>query len=164
MPVSGLCYCRRHAGTIRALGSKANNPRALPDVGNRGASLVRWVYRDLDEAIAALLERVATPEEHLLRDSEVQVASAGSARKWEMSWKLAAAAGVRLRITLLVAEEDDSVVHVRLNEAVVAKGTPPWIEVRRRGVAITEAEDREQRRTFYDFLVTFLGDAVARLP
>lgn len=160
--IGGLRYCRRHAGTMSALGSKANNPRALPDVGNRGPSLVYWIYRDLNPAITRLLERSAGADEHLLRDSEVVVArDDAGARRWEMSWKMASPAGVRIRITLVVEDGDDSVVHVRLGGEVVASGTPPWIDARRRGVHLSEEDDTAQRREFYGFLENFLSEALS---
>jgi hypothetical protein len=159
--IGGLRNCRRHAGTIAALGSKANNPRALPDVGNRGASLVRWVYRDLDAGLNALLESQCRANEHLLRDTEVAVGrSEDGGRRWEMSWKLASPEGIRVRISLMVEEADDSVVLVRLGDEVVASGTPPWIEARRNGHQLSDDEDREQRRAFYAFLENYLKDAV----
>ncbi len=159
--VAGHRYCRRHAGTMVALGSKANNPRALPDVGHRGASLVRWVYRDLDPALTTLLDAESRSNEHLLRDTEVAVGRAeDGSRCWEMSWKLASPSGIRLRITLMVEEQDDSVVLVRLGDEVLASGVPPWIEARRLGKQVTEEEDREQRRSFYAFLEEYLTEAI----
>lgn len=161
LDVGGQRYCRRHAGTMVALGSKANNPRALPDVGHRGASLVRWVYRDLDPALARLLETVARPNEHVLRDTEVGVGRAeDGTRYWEMAWKLASHTGVRMRIALRVEERDDAVVLVRLGDDVLASGTPPWIEARRLGQRVSEEEDREQRRNFYTFLEEYLTEAI----
>lgn len=159
--VRGQSYCRRHAGTIGALGSKANNPRALPDVGHRGASLVRWLYRDLDPTFTRLLESLSSDRDHLLRDNEVAVArDEGGARRWEMSWKLASPAGVRVRISLAVEETDDSIVLVRLGDEVVASGTPPWIEARRRGERLSDEEDAEQRRQFYAFIGDYLTQAL----
>ncbi len=159
--VAGQRYCRRHAGTMVALGSKANNPRALPDVGHRGASLVRWVYRDLDPALTTLLEAESRSNEHLLRDTEVAVGRAEDGRRcWEMSWKLASPSGIRLRITLMVEEQDDAVVLVRLGNEVLASGVPPWIEARRLGKQVSEDEDREQRRNFYAFLEEYLTEAI----
>jgi hypothetical protein len=159
--VGGHRYCRRHAGTMVALGSKANNPRALPDVGHRGASLVRWVYRDLDSALARLLETVSRTNEHVLRDTEVAVGRAvDGSRYWEMTWKLASPTGIRMRISLRVEEKDDSVVLVRLGDEVLASGTPPWIEARRLGKKVSEEEDREQRRNFYTFLEEYLTEAI----
>ncbi|HEY8754829.1 MAG TPA: hypothetical protein VIN65_00540 [Candidatus Dormibacteraeota bacterium] len=159
--VGGHRYCRRHAGTMAALGSKANNPRALPDVGHRGASLVRWVYRDLDPALTALLESASRANEHLLRDTEVTVGRAeDGSRSWEMSWKLASPSGIRLRIKLAVEEKDDSLLLVRLGDDVLASGVPPWIEARRLGRQLTEDEDREQRSGFYAFLEEYLSTAI----
>lgn len=159
--IGGLRYCRRHAGVMNALGSKANNPRALPDIGNRGPSLVRWLYRDLDKALSRLLETVAAPDEHILRDSEVAVVrDSDGARRWEMGWKVASPGGIRLRIALVVEEADDALVHVRVQDDVVASGMPPWIEARRRGVRLTDEQDAEQRREFYTFLENFLAQAL----
>jgi len=159
--VAGHRYCRRHAGTMVALGSKANNPKALPDVGHRGASLVRWVYRDLDPALTTLLESESHSQEHLLRDTEVAVGRAeDGTRSWEMSWKLASPSGIRLRITLMVEEKDDSVILAKLGNDVLASGVPPWIEARRLGKKLSEDEDREQRRSFYAFLEQYLTDAI----
>ncbi|HEX4755674.1 MAG TPA: hypothetical protein VH661_07970 [Candidatus Dormibacteraeota bacterium] len=159
--VGGSRYCRRHAGTIGALGSKANNPRALPDVGHRGASLVRWLYRDLDPTLTTLLESLMTARDHLLRDNEVAVSRDESgSRQWGMSWKLASPSGVRVRISLGVEEADDSIVLVRLDDSVVATGTPPWIEARRRGQTLTKQQDAEQRREFYAFIVDYLAQAL----
>ncbi len=161
MEVGSRRYCRRHAGTITALGSKANNPRALPDVGHRGASLVRWVYRDLDGALGRLLDSVSRPNERVLRDTEVGVGRAqDGSRHWEMSWKLASPTGIRMRIAIRVDEADDSVVVVRVGDKVLATGTPPWIEARRLGRAVSEEEDHEQRRVFYTFLEEELTEAV----
>ena len=146
---------------MAALGSKANNPRALPDVGHRGASLVRWVYRDLDPALTALLESASRANEHLLRDTEVTVGRAeDGSRSWEMSWKLASPSGIRLRIKLAVEEKDDSLLLVRLGDDVLASGVPPWIEARRLGRQLTEDEDREQRSGFYAFLEEYLSTAI----
>jgi hypothetical protein len=161
LEVNGQRYCRRHAGTMVALGSKANNPRALPDVGHRGASLVRWVYRDLDPALVRLLQTVSKPNEQVLRDTEVGVGRADDgSRYWEMTWKLASPTGVRVRVSLRVEEKDDSVVLVRLGDNVLASGTPPWIESRRLGHTVTEEEDRDQRRNFYTFLEEYLTEAI----
>jgi hypothetical protein len=159
--IAGLSYCRRHAGTVGALGSKANNPRALPDVGHRGASLVRWMYRDLDPRFTALLESLSTDADHLLRDNEVAVTrDPDGSRAWGMGWKLASPGGVRVRISLMVEEADDSIVLVRLGDEVIASGTPPWIEARRRGEHLSEEVDAEQRRQFYAFIGDFLAEAL----
>jgi hypothetical protein len=122
---------------------------------------VRWLYRDLDPTLARLLESLSTERDHLLRDHEVAVSrDEAGARQWSMSWKLASPSGVRLRISLSVEEDDDSIVLVRLDDRVVATGTPPWIEARRRGETLSKPADAEQRREFYAFIVNFLAQAV----
>ena len=119
------------------------------------------MYRDLNSAIVRLLEKTATGEEHLLRDSEVVVArDANGARRWEMSWKLASPTAVRIRISLFVEENDDAVVHVRVGDEVVASGMPPWIQARRQGVQLTDDADIAQRRDFYAFLENFLAESL----
>lgn len=162
--IGGLRYCRRHAGTMGALGSKANNPRALPDVDYRGASLVRWLFRDLDPTLTDLLEKRSDASDHLLRDSEVSVARDESgARRWEMGWKLASPAGISVRVTLVAEEADDSIVFVRVGDEVVARGTPPWIEARRRGEHLSDEEDHERRRQFYEFIGDYLDSALQEI-
>ena len=58
--VGGIVYCRRHAGTIAAIGY-FDHPAGMPDVDNRAPSLVNWVARDLDAFVAATLVQVRDP-------------------------------------------------------------------------------------------------------
>ena len=50
---SGISYCRRHAGTVQAIGELAKDPNGFPDLNDRAPSLVNWIARDLDRASAA---------------------------------------------------------------------------------------------------------------
>jgi hypothetical protein len=150
-------YCRRHAGTIEALGADhADVP--LPDLDNRAPSLANWVGRDLDAAIRTLLA-TGFPSQTMNVTSMV---SGGSPRdrSWGRSWKVISPLGVDCSVTVTVHEVDDSVVRVAYDGKDVLAVTPPWIEARRQGLVLDEVTDSEQRIHFHDSILEALEDAV----
>ncbi len=153
--VGGVVYCRRHANTIVALGDRASDPLTLPDLDNRGPSLVNWVYRDLDDEVRTLLGERGGATERVIRDSAVTVViDAAHHRTWERSWKLFDALGdVVHRITVVVADSDDALVTLRVDNTEVSHGVPPWIDRHRRNVDVTHTVDKSQRKIFYSFLI-----------
>jgi len=151
--VDGKRYCRRHGSTVLALGQQASDPLALPDVGNRAPSLVNWVAHDLDPPVTELLTKLARPEERVLSDQEVAlVHDAIRNTRWERSWRLIDHTGVIVKITVVVGEEDDAVVRVRVGSEDVVRAVPPWIERRRLGLETSPEVDATQRRIFYRFI------------
>jgi hypothetical protein len=82
--------------------------------------------------------------------------------RWERSWRLVEHTGPILNVTLHVAEDDDSLVHVRVGTETVADGVPPWIARRREGQDVEAAIDISQRRLFYRYLEETISEAVAR--
>src|ERR1035437_10802886 len=62
--VSGVPYCRRHAGVVRALAAQPDELRLWPDVSNRAASLCEWIVTDLRLGVICHPLRAAehTPE------------------------------------------------------------------------------------------------------
>ena len=64
---------------------------------------------------------------------------------------------MRRRISVVVADRDNALVEIRINGAVVAKGVPPWIERRRRGVDVEADIDATQRRVFYSFMLEHMA-------
>ncbi len=158
--VGGIVYCRRHAGTIAAIGY-FEHPAGMPDIDNRAPSLVNWVARDLDPFLAATLVQVAGPGETFVREPVVStLTDRGGARRYERAWKLVDHTGVRLTVAVFVYGEDDVTVRVRVGSTVVAEGVPPWIERRRRGMEVSAEVDRTQRALFYGFLQKHLLAAV----
>ncbi len=151
--VGGLPYCRRHGSTILALGRNAKDPLTHPDVSNRAPSLVNWVANDLDAPTREILTRLAREGERVLSDQEVTlVHDQYRTPRWERSWRLVDHTGVIVKITVMVSDEDDALVRVRVGSDDVVRAVPPWIERRRRGLQTTPDVDASQRRIFYRFV------------
>jgi len=158
--VGGIVYCRRHAGTIAAIGY-FDHPSGMPDVDNRAPSLVNWVGRDLDAFVAATLVQSATQGETFVREPVVSThADRSGGRRYERGWKLVDHTGLRLVVAVFVVEGDETTIRVRVGSGVVAEGVPPWIERHRRGIEVTEETDRGQRALFYAFLQKHIVAAV----
>ena len=123
---SGISYCRRHAGTVQAIGELAKDPNGFPDLNDRAPSLVNWIARDLDQSIRRLLGRAARTGESVIVDESVRLAH-DPARKarWERSWRIVEHTGLVLKVTVHMSEDNESLVHVRVGTEMVADGVPP---------------------------------------
>jgi len=162
--VNDAVYCRRHAGTMRALGETAHVRLGLPDIDNRGPSLVNWIAGELDERVRALLTEVAQGDERVLLDGDVTLAYDHRRRpRWERSWKLVENTGVVLKVAIHVDEREDALVTVRVGHEMVAQGVPPWIARRHTGENLDPDVDRLRRELFYRFLEENISEAVKRL-
>jgi hypothetical protein len=160
---SGTSYCRRHAGTVQAIGELAKDPNGFPDINDRAPSLVNWIARDLDQSIRRLLGRAVRSGESVIVDESVRLAHdpARNAR-WERSWRIVEHTGLILKVTVHVSEDNDALVHVRVGTEMVADGVPPWIARRREGQEVEAAIDVSQRQLFYQFLEENISAAVLR--
>lgn len=148
--VDDVVYCRRHGGTMRALGSKGKVRAGLPDVDNRGPSLVQHVASTLDARVTALLQDAAKPHEHVIVDPEVTKAfDPDRSSRWERSWRLVDETGVVVKITAFVPEGNPDTLAVRVGSHIIFEGVPPWISRRGRGEQATEEQDEAARRHFY---------------
>jgi len=155
--VDGVTFCRRHAGTVRALDGAGQ----LPDVDNRAPSLVHWIANDLDKAVRNLLTSVAHPGERLLFDNAVRVVLDADRRgRWERSWKLIDSAGIVIKVTVEVDERSDPSVRVRVGSEIVAQRVPPWIERHLLQKEIPPEVDQADRQLFYGFLEDSVTAAV----
>ncbi len=162
--VAGARYCKRHGGTVRALGGHAADPLSHPDVDNRAPSLVNWVANDLDAPTREILGRLARSGERVLSDDEVTLLHDQNRQpRWERSWRLVDHTGVIVKITVIVDEEDDAVVRVRVGSDDVVRAMPPWIERRLRGLETTPELDASQRRIFYRFIEENIAATAERL-
>jgi hypothetical protein len=158
--VGGIVYCRRHAGTIAAIGY-FDHPAGMPDVDNRAPSLVNWVARDLDAFVATTLLQIATPGETFVREPVVSTHTDRSgSRRYERGWKLVDHTGLRLVVAVFVVEGEDTTIRARVGSTVVAEGVPPWVERHRRGIQVSDETDRSQRGLFYAFLQKHIVAAV----
>jgi len=161
--LGGVTYCRRHAGTVQAIGELARDQSGHPDVDDRAPSLVDWISRDLDKDIRRLLARTARPGESVIADDAARLAHDFHRNaRWERSWRLVEHTGPILNVTLHVTEDDDSLVHVRVGTETVADGVPPWIARRREGQDVEAAIDISQRQLFYRYLEETISEAVVR--
>ena len=162
--VGGVIYCRRHAGTVTALGH-ALEQGGLPDLDNRGPSLVNWIANEVSDRIAQTLTAAATPTESVVTEPNVTVVyDQNRNRRWERSWKLIETTGVTLKVSMQVAEEDDddAMIDVRVGSNVIARGVPPWIARRRAGQTVDAGVDAEQRELFRRFFLDHIAAEVAR--
>jgi hypothetical protein len=161
--LAGVTYCRRHAGTVQAIGELAGNSSGLPDISDRGPGLINWIARDLDKDIRTLLARSCRPGESLVVDDAVRLAHDHWRRaRWERSWRIVEHTGPVLAVTVQMSEEDDSRVHVRVGAEMVSDTVPPWIARRSQGVEVEAAIDISQRQLFYQLLEENIAAAVIR--
>ncbi|MHB8718891.1 MAG: hypothetical protein ACYDAC_08385 [Candidatus Dormibacteria bacterium] len=162
--VGGVVYCRRHAGTITALGL-GMEAGALPDIDNRGPSLVSWIANEISDRVAEILAAAAAPGESVAVEPHVVVIyDQNRNRRWERSWKLIEPTGVTLKVSAQVAENDgdDALVDVRVGSNVIARGVPPWIARRRAGQTVDAEVDAAQRDLFRRFFLDHIATEVAR--
>jgi hypothetical protein len=155
-------YCRRHASTIVALGSNTE-AGAMPDLEDRGPSLVNFVANQLGPEVEALLRASARQTETVQSDGEVVVLlDHQRRRRWERNWKLLESTGMSLKVSLSVTEGgDQALLEVRVDSTVVASGVPPWIARRRARLSVDSQADADQRELFQRFLVKQITEAVA---
>lgn len=160
--VNGGVYCRRHASTMEAFGSGVDTA-TLPDIDNRGPSLVRWVADELNDEIEALLRSVARADETVRTETEVLVfIDHDRKRRWERGWKLLESTGISLKVAITVSEgDDDALVEVRVGSNVIARGVPPWIARRRAGLENAGPVDRDQRELFHRFFMNHIAEEVS---
>jgi hypothetical protein len=158
----GVSYCRRHAGTVRAIGQLAADPNGRPDLNDRTPSLVNWIARDLDQHIRTLLAGTAREGEQVVADEAVRLSRDSNRNlRWERSWRLVESTGLVLKITVHVSEENDALVRINVGSEMVADGIPPWIARRRMGEEVDVAIDVAQRKLFYTYLEESIAAAVA---
>jgi hypothetical protein len=138
-------YCRRHAGTVAAL-SNGFYQLALPDLDNRAPSLVGWMSGELDGPIRAALRATALNQEMTVVADPVRLTSGAFApeRSWIRAWKLVDHLGVIHQVSIEVAEDSQAVVAVRVDNDLIGRSVPPWIERRQ----APSEEDAASRQAF----------------
>ena len=157
-------YCRRHGGTMRALGAKGRARAGLPDVDNRGPSLVQHVANTLEPHIAQALAAVARPHEQVIADREVSKAfDPDRSSRWERAWRLVDGTGVVIKVAVIVAESRPTVVAVRVGSHIVFEEVPPWIASRQNQEQASEEQEEAARREFYRDLQVRIAQGVDRV-
>jgi hypothetical protein len=143
-------YCRRHAGTVAAL-SNGFYQLALPDLENRAPSLVGWVSEELDAPIRAALQAAARSRDATLVTDPVRLTSSTgnpSQRCWSRAWKLVDHLGVVRQVSIEVEEESQDVVALRIDNDLIGRSMPPWIERRQTVTPVSADEDAASRNAF----------------
>jgi hypothetical protein len=123
----------------------------LPDLDNRAPSLVGWVARELEQAVWTLMlgELDAQSGAQLLADPVALVfIGINRQRAWERAWKLDSYTGISRRVSILVTEDADSEVVVKVGANVMDRLVPPWIEHRVRGETPAPETDQREREAF----------------
>lgn len=157
-------YCRRHGGTMRALGTKGKARAGLPDLDNRGPSLVQHVANTLEPHIAQALAAVARPHEQVIAEREVNKAfEADRSSRWERAWRLVDGTGVVIKVAVFVAESRPTVVAVRVGSHIVSEEVPPWIASRQNHEQASEEQEEAARREFYRDLQVKIAQGVDRV-
>lgn len=135
--IDGRLYCRRHAAVINALPPRASgNQPPLPDVDSRAPGLVNWVSREVDNGVRSLLlRRIGAGFGARLAASPVTLVhlEAEGAPAWERRWTVVSSRGSTLVVAVVVAEDRDSEVIIRVGERTRLRATPPWISDRNAG-------------------------------
>ncbi len=165
MVVHDTVYCRRHAGVVRAVPTgMADVHTALPDLDNRAPSLVNWVSNDIDQAVRQLIIRTLGASGGQLITDPVSLIFVGIDRRraWERAWKLAGHASLLLKVGIMVEEDADTEVAVKVGPNVVDRIVPPWIGRRADAVRQTPADDRRERDRFNEQLLDAIDRGLAR--
>ena len=118
-------------GTVAAL-SNGFYQLGLPDLENRAPSLVGWMSGELDEPIRAALRAAAANADATVVADPVRLITAGTAlpRCWGRAWKLVDHLGVVHQVSIEVEEDAQEVVGVRIDNDLIGRSMPPWIERR----------------------------------
>jgi hypothetical protein len=143
-------YCRRHAGTVAAL-SNGFYQLALPDLENRAPSLVGWVSGALDAPIREALQSAARSRDATLVIDPVRLTSStGSTppRCWSRAWKLVDHLGVVRQVSIEVEEGSQDIVALRIDNDLIGRSMPPWIERRQTAPAVSSDDDAASRNAF----------------
>jgi hypothetical protein len=157
----GVTYCRRHGSTVQAIDTPTGHANDVADVDDRAPSLVNWIANDLDKDVRRLLAEAAQPGENVLTDGFVQLTRDKVRRaRWERSWRIVDHTGLVLKVVIYTDEGDDSLVHVRVGDLLIAEGVPPWIASRQDGEESTPTLEISRRQQFYKSLEESIGGAV----
>jgi hypothetical protein len=133
----------------------------LPDLESRAPGLIEWLARDLTEGVEAAL--MATGQGDSVSSEPAHTVHPGRSRErvWERSWRLCRHTGFVHRVCLQIAEARDTEVVLIVDRQEVARLTPPWIEARLAGEALSLEEDARRRAEFRDGLLAAVRRGLA---
>jgi hypothetical protein len=156
--VEGVGYCPRHAGIIRALAQSAAKSER-PKVASRAPSMIHWVAEALGPEIAGMAAGLGRRGDYTLyaRVMQMFLDEPMQHHRWERSWELHGPSGV-FQIYVDATEETDIVIRVRLDEKVLLRTVPPWIENHQNG---TPPDDEQRvREQFFQRVVFMIAQGI----
>jgi hypothetical protein len=157
-------YCRRHASTVAALKSftaPTEQLPPLPPLGNRWASLLRWMTKELDGPIRELLEKRGFGDDDTLIASGRIDAADASRGTWTWRWSAVDGGEVpRLTVTLSGSEESEDQVEVSVNDRTVNRETPPWVAHRKAGRVVDASTDARERLDYLNRIMAGIASAL----
>ena len=157
--LGGEAYCRRHASTLaalRTLGTPIDENAQLPALDNRGASLLRWMAKDLDATIRELLtQRAPAFGDDLSARGSTQTESGRSI--WTWNWKDDRSG----MVTLAVDEARDDTVDVLVNGTKVFSEKPPWVNHHQKGeFNVDPIMDSHERQAYTRQIINAIAAAL----
>jgi hypothetical protein len=158
--VAGIAYCPRHAGIMKAVG-RSSAPDERPPLKCRAPSLTAWLADLLNPQISDLvadLGQTGFGPQVVREDLSHRVGSIPAHHHWEQRWQVRLDERRPVDILIDVKEEVDVVVRVRVNDVVVTRIVPPWIERHHRR---NDGEDEDRVRVeFCQQIASLIGQAL----
>ena len=114
---------------MAALGGKSKDPRALPAVDHRGASLVNWICTEGHSALQGAVASALRPGEVIFEDRTVNVVrQSDGSRRWERGWRIGDRTGLTSKVLVCVEESDDALVLLAIDDqgSAGASASPSW--------------------------------------
>lgn len=133
----------------------------MPPLENRGASLLRWMMKQLDAPIRELLaQRPAAMSESMTSGGATEVKDSHSI--WGWNWSAVRANNeTACTVTLEVDEAKDDVVSVRVNGNQLLSQKPPWIAHHQRGeFNVDPVLDTHERQDYERMIITTIASAL----
>jgi len=133
----------------------------LPPLGNRWASLLRWMTKELDGPIRKLLEeRGFSDEDTLIASGRIEPPNS-SAGTWTWRWSAVDGGDVpRLTVMLSASEESADQIEVSVNDKSVNLETPPWVAHRRQGRVVDTRTDARERLDYVNRITASIASAL----
>lgn len=160
--LAGDYFCRRHAGTIAALNrlpTSTGETPPHPPLHNRGASLLRWMLKELDAPMRELLTKnagagaiITTGRTYEDRDP--------AQRAWAWFWQRQGGGVPGVTVIMSVEEEADDYVVVHVDDHMVLREKPPWIGHHQNDETVDPAIDAWERREYEKEIIERVSDAL----
>jgi hypothetical protein len=158
--VAGTAYCPRHAGLMNAV-LRSSSPDERPPLKCRAPSLTSWLSDILDPQITSLAAQFGVEgHEHAVISEGLSHHLGGirAQHHWERGWHVKIEGCKPVDILIDVKEEMDIVVRVSVNEVLVTRIVPPWIEHHQKRDG--KGDDVQIREEFCQRIMSLIGQSL----